>query len=98
MNALPPPAVAVIEGRHTDPFSYLGLHEENGQRIVRTFLPGADRVDAIDAQGREHPLERIHRSGLFAGPVDGLPYRLRAVFGGRTAEFEDAYRFPPVLS
>ena len=32
MTKLPAEAYAIIEGRHTDPFHYLGLHTEGDQK------------------------------------------------------------------
>ncbi len=100
MTALSPEAYAVIEGRHTDPFHYLGPHLENDRPVVRVFLPDAERVALVDEHGQESDLRRIHDAGLFAGtPANGTRrYRLRARFGERSVELEDAYRFPPVLS
>jgi 1,4-alpha-glucan branching enzyme len=97
---LPPEALAVIGGYHADPFRYLGLHEENGHPVVRAFLPNADTVTVIDTERNECPLERVHDAGLFSGEVPGRMdrYRLRAQWNGDTVEFEDVYRFPPVLS
>ena len=101
MNSLSPEAFAVIEGRHSDPFHYLGPHVEGEKPVVRVFLPDAEEVVAIDDEGHCHELHRIHDAGLFAGNLNGHSshnYRLRARFGSRAVEFEDAYRFPPVLS
>jgi len=101
VNSLSPEAFAVIEGRHSDPFHYLGPHVEGEKPVVRVFLPDAEEVVAIDDEGHCHELHRIHDAGLFAGNLNGHSshnYRLRARFGSRAVEFEDAYRFPPVLS
>jgi 1,4-alpha-glucan branching enzyme len=100
MFDLSPDALAVIAGRHGDPFRYLGRHIEDGHPVVRVLLPDASRVAVVDDSGHETVLPRIHEVGLFAGPVpDGeRPYRLRARYGDNEAEFEDAYRFWPVLS
>jgi 1,4-alpha-glucan branching enzyme len=100
MSALPPEAYAVVEGRHSDPFHYLGLHEEMERSVVRVFLPDASAVAVIDADGRESGLRRIHESGLFAGALayGGKRYHLRARYGDEVIELEDPYRFPPVLS
>ena len=97
---LSPEAYAVIEGRHSDPFHYLGWHPQGETRIVRAFLPDAAEVAAIDDDGRATPLPRIHDAGLFAGQLRSQcpRYRLRARFGDRVVELEDPYRFPPVLS
>src|SRR5262249_38242855 len=100
MSALSPEAYAVIEGRHPDPFHYLGWHPEGGTPVVRAFLPDATEVAAIDEQGHATMLPRIHDVGLFAGELRCAQpcYRLRARFGDRIVEMEDPYRFPPVLS
>ncbi len=95
-----PTAQAIIDGRHADPFNYLGLHVEDDEPVVRVFLPNARQVKVLDDAGHVSELPRIHDAGLFAGRVtvqDGH-YRLRARFGEREVEFEDAYRFPPILS
>ena len=100
MTKLSAEAYAIVEGRHADPFHYLGPHDEGGRTVVRAFLPNAVTVEAIAGHGKAAPLDRIHDAGLFVG---GLPdgagrYQLRARFGDQTVELEDPYRFPPVLS
>jgi alpha-1,4-glucan branching enzyme GlgB, N-terminal domain len=100
MSSLTPEAYAVIEGRHSDPFRYLGPHVENGSSVVRVFLPDAEGVALVDEQGHESDLQRIHDAGLFEGRLRNGPrhYRLRARYGERQVEIEDPYRFPPILS
>jgi 1,4-alpha-glucan branching enzyme len=100
VSALPHEAYAVIEGRHSDPFHYLGRHMEGGTPVVRAFLPEASEVAAIDEHGGVTPLSRVHKAGLFAGPLPTAVrnYRLRARYGDSLVELEDPYRFPPILS
>jgi 1,4-alpha-glucan branching enzyme len=100
MSSLSPEAYAVIEGRHSDPFRYLGPHVEGDVPVVRVFLPDAEGVAIIDDQGHERGLERIHDAGLFEGRWSNgsRRYRVRARYGEREVEIEDAYRFPPILS
>jgi 1,4-alpha-glucan branching enzyme len=99
MSMLPPEAHAIIEGRHSDPFRYLGPHIEGGHLVVRAHLPDAAEVTAVDDTGAAYPLARLHPEGLFAGRIGASRrYRLRVRYGERVAEFDDAYRFPPVLS
>jgi 1,4-alpha-glucan branching enzyme len=100
MSSLSPEAYAVIEGRHSDPFRYLGPHLEGDVPVVRVFLPDAERVAIVDEQGHESDLQRIHDIGLFEGRLaNGSPrYRVRASYGERQVEVEDPYRFPPILS
>src|ERR1043166_1424150 len=93
-------ARAIIEGHHHDPFDYLGWHYEGDARVVRVFLPNASEVKVVDDAGHVSELPRLDDAGLFAGPVETRDphYRLRARFGDDEVEFEDAYRFPPILS
>jgi 1,4-alpha-glucan branching enzyme len=100
MTSLSPEAYAVIEGRHADPFRYLGPHVEGDVTLVRVFLPDAEGVAIVDEQGHERGLERIHDIGLFEGRTSNgaRRYRLRARYGERQIEIEDPYRFPPILS
>jgi 1,4-alpha-glucan branching enzyme len=100
MTALTPEALAVVAGRHADPFRYLGPQVENGKAVVRVFLPDASGVDVVDSAGSERPLERIHAAGLFAGALADVSarYRLRARYGDVVVELEDPYRFLPILS
>ena len=37
-------ARAIVEGRHGDPFSVLGLHKREGAWVVTAFVPGAERL------------------------------------------------------
>src|SRR5579883_3635381 len=94
---------ALREGRHGNPFAVLGMHEEEGRVVVRAMLPWARKLAVIEAESgeiaAELPLQ--HRDGLFAGAIPGrdrpFRYRLRAEGALGPAEFEDIYRFPPVL-
>jgi 1,4-alpha-glucan branching enzyme len=100
MSLLSPEAYAVIEGRHSDPFHYLGPHVEGDVPLVRVFLPDAEGVAIVDEKGHERGLERIHDAGLFEGRLSNgsRRYRVRARYGERQVEIEDPYRFPPILS
>lgn len=100
MSKLPADAFAIIEGRHSDPFRYLGPHMENDHAVVRAFLPKASDVEAIDEHGHAASLAMLHDAGLFAGtlPRDVTRYQLRARFGDTVVELQDPYRFPPILA
>src|SRR5664279_5173027 len=100
MTKLSAEAYAIVEGRHSDPFRYLGLHTEGDKTVVRAFLPEASKVDAIGEHGEAASLARTHDAGLFAGalPNGSRRYQLRARFGETVVDLDDPYRFPPVLT
>ncbi|MDB5656653.1 MAG: 1,4-alpha-glucan branching enzyme, partial [Tardiphaga sp.] len=100
MIKLPEEAYAIVEGRHSDPFHYLGPHKVDDKTIVRAFLPEATNVDAIDDHGAATALERVHEAGLFVGPLanGSTGYQLRARYGDNTVNLDDPYRFPPILT
>ncbi len=89
------------ERRWNDPFSFLGMHLENGAILVRASLPHADRAFTSDRRtGTLYPMER-EEDGLFVARFPRerkpFPYALAADYGDRREEFEDAYRFGPLL-
>jgi len=80
-------------GLHGDPFAHLGPHD--GQ--VAALVPGAVRVWAA-TPGADRPLApHPTEAGLFQGPVTGA-YRLHAAAeDGSEWDWDDPYRFGPVL-
>ena len=63
---------ALVEARHPDPFSKLGLHQTESGHVVRVLLPGASGVTVIDRESGAAlgSLTKIHDAGLYAGFVD----------------------------
>ena len=53
MTELSSEARAIVEGRHSDPFNYLGRHRENDRQVVRAYLPEASEVRVVDEHGGE---------------------------------------------
>src|SRR5678816_3747146 len=84
----------IVEGRHRDPFSYLGPHK--GQ--IRAWLPQA--INAFVLSGGEViAMKRVHPAGLFVAKTDATAYRLRITLpSGLRQELDDPYRFPPLLT
>ena len=86
-------------GLHDDPFGILGPHILGNDRFVFALDPGAASLEAVVA-GQTHPLHRVEgTSTMFAGKVSGSEaYRLRGESAdGRSWEYDDPYRFGPVL-
>jgi 1,4-alpha-glucan branching enzyme len=87
------------DGRHDDPFRVLGPHKHGRSRWVTAQDPGAQKMAAV-VKGKEHPLQQvIPGSHVFTGKVPGTgPYTLRGwTADGTSFDYEDAYRFGPVI-
>jgi 1,4-alpha-glucan branching enzyme len=98
-----PEVEAIVAARHGDPFAFLGMHEAPSGLEVRAFLPDAAAMAVVDSASGTVVAEgeQVHRAGFFiasiAGRRDPFRYRLRVRRGAQHDEFEDVYRFPPVL-
>jgi 1,4-alpha-glucan branching enzyme len=98
-----PEIAAIVEARHDDPFSFLGMHRTAAGVVVRAMLPAAQEMEVIDsATGAVVAAgTRIHQDGFFVANVtdrlEPFQYRLRTRGGGAQREFDDIYRFSPVL-
>ncbi|MEE3624089.1 1,4-alpha-glucan branching protein GlgB [Nitrospirillum sp. BR 11752] len=93
---------ALLGARHDDPFGVLGPHTMGRGTVIRAFVPGAETVEAVDAEGGViAPLTRVHDGGVFEGKVTGrkgrFRYRLRCANAGGGWEFDDPYGFGPIL-
>ena len=90
----------IAYGHHDDPFSILGPHKVGRTRHVTAFDPGATRLSAVVEGGKTYPLDPVDGApGVFSGKVPGTNrYWLKGEDqGGETWEYEDAYRFGPVV-
>ncbi|MEM1361774.1 MAG: 1,4-alpha-glucan branching protein GlgB [Pseudomonadota bacterium] len=86
-------------GAFHDPFAILGPHVSESETSLVIFQPHAKSVTALQA-GAEVPLLAYSDApGIFAGTLpESAEYRLRAqAADGTEWEFEDPYRFGPVL-
>src|SRR5258708_13677496 len=99
MTNLSAEAYAIVEGRHADPFHYLGVHTEGGKTVVRAFLPDASKVEAVGEHGDVASLSRIHDAGLFAGslPNGSRRYQLPAQYGANVVQLHAPSPFSPGL-
>ncbi len=90
---------ALHQGRHGDPFSVLGPRSGEEGREVRAVDPGAERLAAVTEDGAEHDLARlVEGMCVFSGPVPGEGhYWLRGRAGEASWDYEDPYRFGPVI-
>lgn len=92
-------AGALSRGAHDNPFDVLGPHDVEGGRIIRAFLPGALKVEALRDDGSLlAPLVPTAEYGLFEALVpERVPYRLRIAWPNAVQETEDPYSFGLLL-
>ncbi|MFC2967309.1 1,4-alpha-glucan branching protein GlgB [Acidimangrovimonas pyrenivorans] len=90
-------ARAIADGAHGDPFAVLGPHRRGDSVVLVVFVPGAGQVTALQ-DGEEIALDPVQADGVFAGLLPQMaPYRLRAANAEAEWDFDDPYRFGPVL-
>ena len=98
-----PDVEAVAAGTHSDPFAFLGMHKTSVGVYARAMLPDAEAMSVVDAASGTIVVhgERIHPAGVFVASMPGrretFRYRLRVLWGGYWHEFDDVYRFGPML-
>ncbi len=92
-------AQAIVEGRHGDPYAVLGPHLRGRDVVVTAFVPGTDKLWLVPEGGNPVEAEAVAGyAGLYQGKlVKAGAYRLRAQGHGTEWEFDDAYRFGPVM-
>jgi len=95
---------AIVGGYHGDPFRILGPHAvRRGAQArweVRAFLPQAATA-TLRIGDNIWPMEKIHDGGFFCANLAGAPekYLMQArMWDGTPIEFEDPYRFPPLIT
>ncbi len=91
-------AWAIAEGRHGDPFSVLGPQKRGGKTVVTAFVPGAERLWVLTGKKADEATPYPGIPGLFTHAMARkADYRLRAEGHGATWDFDDPFRFGPVL-
>ncbi len=92
-------AQAIVEGRHGDPFAVLGPHKHGKDWWVTVFVPGAGRVWLLTGKDKQTEAAPVPGApGLFRGRLARKgAYRLRAEGSGTMWDWEDPFRFGPVL-
>ena len=97
-------AMAIVRGRHGNPFGVLGMHGGGSEPLrVNVFAPAAASVTVLRKPGDEEAVElaRVHPEGFFSGIVpdatERFDYRLRLGAGAESWLAEDPYAFGPVL-
>src|SRR3954468_11467921 len=94
---------AIVGAYHGDPFSALGMHEVEGNLVVRVFRPEARAVTVVDLQsGERHPGIQVHGDGFFEVVIEGrnerFPYELQfESHDGHEWSQRDPYSFGQIM-
>ncbi|WP_437882970.1 1,4-alpha-glucan branching protein GlgB [Pseudomonas sp. LRF_L74] len=91
---------ALVRAEHHDPFAFLGPHEVNGGVEIRAYLPGALRVELVDALSGDSlgEMRQDEAPGLFILGLGHRPdYRYRIHWAEGVQDSEDPYAFGPLL-
>jgi len=96
---------ALVSVRHASPHELLGMHKLGGRKglVVRAFVPGAHRIDAVPVHESSRPtihLRRLHDTGFFEGTTDhgGEIFAYDLLIGwpdGSQTRTRDPYSFLP---
>jgi 1,4-alpha-glucan branching enzyme len=96
---------ALLQARHNNPHSYLGMHPRRKGVVARAFVKGATACEVVepDAPGSAPiPMKRIAPEGVYEAfiPDRGVfKYQIRATYpGGNLRQFYDPYTFLPTIS
>jgi 1,4-alpha-glucan branching enzyme len=90
-------ALAIVEGRHGDPFAVLGMHPRGKKWLVLGFDPGAEAMSVLPAGGKPVAAVMV-QPGLFAAELPKkVEYTLLWQGHGAEWECEDPFAFGPVL-
>ena len=88
----------LLHGRHSHPFSILGVHQVKGESWLAALVPDAERLSATFGS-RSIEIPRF-TGPIFIGTVPNSKYKhsLKATYtNGKTWAFEDPYRFGNII-
>jgi 1,4-alpha-glucan branching enzyme len=95
-----PRADALFQGTLDDPFSYLGLHREGNDFVLRVFQPYASAV-SVETTHTLEAMQALCQEGLFEWRGKEAPphnYSLHLIEDGNKRILHDCYAFPRNIS
>ncbi|CAK0760735.1 1,4-alpha-glucan branching enzyme [Gammaproteobacteria bacterium] len=100
-NKIPDAQRRILEARHHDPFTVLGLHLHGDEEVARVFLPAAISVELINGTDAL-PMARLYDTNLFEwrGPLGLLVRHYQVRWRDHEGHFRtqyDPYRFLPQI-
>jgi len=90
----------ILDAKHHDAFSYLGLHKVGAQFVFRTFLPYVQKV-SLKINSKWVECARVNDAGLFewqGKTAPTSPCLIKVEANNQTQEIIDTYSFNPLLT
>ena len=95
----------IVEVKCNNPHAVLGLHEDNGNQVIRVYRPEAVKVRILDEKGNnEYIMEQMTPEGMFGAYLedrkyDENKYLIETSYAdGTVLTTEDAFSFDRVIS
>src|SRR5687768_16169772 len=95
---------AILGANHDDPFSVLGMHQQDDRLVVRALRPGVKSLEVFDVDDPKRTWSAfcVHSEGFFEASLDGAQERFRyglkfTGHDGRRWSERDTYSFGPML-
>lgn len=100
-NIITEAQLRIIEARHHDPFTVLGIHPHGIEEVVRVFLPHAINVELIN-KSEKLPMNRVAHTDLFEcyAPRGQISPHYQINWVDEAGHYhlqEDPYRFVPQI-
>ena len=100
-NKISDAQLRIIEARHHDPFTILGLHQHGIEELVRVFLPRAISVELIN-QAEKLKMTRIENTDFFEcySPRGQIAHNYQIIWLDEFGYYHtqhDPYRFVPQI-
>ena len=90
----------ILDAKHHDPFSFLGVHSLKDHYLLRVFNPKAEKV-SLKVEDKWIDLKQVHQSGLFeliSKTEIKKPCLLKAKVENHEFEIYDPYSFSSTLT
>lgn len=90
----------ILDAKHHDPFSFLGVHSFKDHYLLRVFNPKAEKV-SLKVEDKWIDLKQVHQSGLFeliSKTEIKKPCLLKAKVENHEFEIYDPYSFSSTLT
>ena len=93
----------LITGTHPDPFSFLGIHFNGKNSVIRVFNPHARKVEVnLFKEHKSTTMKKINEHGFYELIIKRLlkpeEYKLTFFYNDNIVSAYDAYSFLPVIS